>query len=87
MTQCQNKFSSSRFQNLHIAKARADSNGYFKVVTEFGVAYIKAGRLNEEILEYLVADESLDTETVKTNEAYSIQDIDTYSEAFDKYRD
>lgn len=87
LTQCQNKFSSSRFQNLHIAKARADSNGYFKVVTEFGVAYIKAGRLNEEILEYLVADESLDTETVKTNEAYSIQDIDTYSEAFDKYRD
>lgn len=50
---CQTKFSNSKFQNLHVAKARPDSNGYFEVSTEFGNAYIKASRLNEEISEWL----------------------------------
>lgn len=87
LAQCNHKFASGRFQNLHIARARADANGYFKVLTEFGVAYIKAGRLNEEILEYLMADNTNKLESVKTDGSYTIQDIDTYSEAFDKYRD
>lgn len=86
----------SGYQNLRcVAVANADPNGYFKVTTDFGPAYIKAAVLNEE----LVADnDTIDTKVVeeckvtestttvskkkKITDAYDIQDIDIYDEAF-----
>lgn len=44
---CVNSFS---LNNMRVVKTKADKNGYFKVSTEFGVAYIKAGKLNEEYI-------------------------------------
>lgn len=49
---CQNKFG-SKFTNYVLGKANADKNGYFQVTTALGIAYIKAGRLNEELDEAL----------------------------------
>lgn len=37
---------------------RPDKNGYFKIETEFGPAYVKASNLNEELLEFLKNKES-----------------------------
>lgn len=37
----------SNITNLHISEKKTDSNGYFKINTEFGTAYIKASKLNE----------------------------------------
>lgn len=39
----------STITNLHVSKIKADSNGYYKVGTIFGDAYIKASKLNEEV--------------------------------------
>ena len=37
----------SNVVNLEVKKVKTDTNGYFKVNTEFGEAYIKASKLNE----------------------------------------
>lgn len=37
--------------NVGVTSARANSNGYFKVGTEFGQVYISAAKLNEGLNE------------------------------------
>lgn len=41
----------SKWLNIRQAYANADQNGYFRVSTEAGYAFIKASRLNEELIE------------------------------------
>ena len=43
----------SSIDNVKVVSVKADSNGYFKVDTEFGNVFIKASKLNEEIQEEL----------------------------------
>lgn len=52
LTKCEARFG-TKFSHYQIGKKSADKNGYFKVSTEFGEAYIKAGKLNEELEEAL----------------------------------
>ena len=79
---CQSKFG----QSLVVTHSKCDSNGYFKVMTEFGEAYIRADRLNEELLE-----EKQDSESRTFKEIYeemlknnSIGDVDTFSECLNR---
>ena len=37
--------------NMHVARVKADPNGYFKIGTEFGDAYVRASELNENLQE------------------------------------
>lgn len=72
-----------RFNNIHMAEKDADKNGYFKVSTEFGAAYIKAKPLNEEIIadSKYELDEAADEEVYEnSSKGYKISDIDTYDE-------
>jgi hypothetical protein len=41
----------SNITNIHVAKSKADSNGYFLVGTEFGVCAVSAKTLNEALAE------------------------------------
>lgn len=66
LKECQNKFGSS-FTNIHIAKAKADPNGYFWVKTEFGDCAIKASKLNEEAESKMIDDEPFDETAWKEN--------------------
>jgi len=87
---CNYRFGGGKFQNLHVAKAHADSNGYFEVTTEFGHALIKALKLNEEILEALgLIEENSEQKDIGSKESnkYEINNIEVFDEAFDKYRD
>ena len=79
---CQGKFG----QSLVVTHSKCDSNGYFKVMTEFGEAYIRADRLNEELLEKKQEPESrtfreIYEEMLKNN---SIGDVDTFSECLNR---
>jgi len=84
LNKCQQKFSNSKFGNLHIAKGRNDSNGYFEVSTEFGNAFIKASRLNEEIVEAIENEQEIENPVPKKRGGYTIKNIDVYDEAFDR---
>ena len=64
-----------------LKKQAADPNGYFKIDTEVGPAYIKASKLNEEIKEEMTEDAS---KAVKSRFP-EIGDIDVYSEAMHRY--
>lgn len=63
-----------------IKRQSADSNGYFKIATDLGPAYIKASKLNEEIVEEV-------TEETKSHKSRfpEIGDIEVYSEAMHCY--
>lgn len=63
-----------------IKKQPADPNGYFKVDTEVGPAYIKASKLNEEITE-----EMTDASKVTKSRFPEIMDIESYNEAMYRY--
>lgn len=78
LTQVQNKFG-SKFNNIHISKAKADKNGYFIVKTEFGNCAIKASKLNEELQE--------EVEINKENKSFELNEsnIEAYTDAFYKY--
>ena len=41
----------SNISNLKVVKAKVDKNGYFEIGTEFGPVFIKASKLNEELIE------------------------------------
>lgn len=62
------------------AYMKLDRNGYFKVRTEIGDAYIKAVILNEQVEEDLEADV-----TTRKSKFPEIADIDVYSEAMHRY--
>lgn len=64
-----------------LKRQAADPNGYFKIDTEVGPAYIKASKLNEEIRE------EMDEEPAKAAKSRfpEIGDIDVYSEAMHRY--
>ena len=55
--------------NLHVAKAKADQNGYFMIGTEYGVCAIQASKLNEALEEDLI--ENFDTENTVWDRAYA----------------
>jgi hypothetical protein len=69
---------------LTLAKQTADTNGYFKISTEVGPAYIKASKLNEAIEEALEDSASESTEN-HTSRFPEINDIDVYTEAMLRY--
>lgn len=77
----------AKIQNVRVVKQKSDPNGYFEVNTALGTAYIRAAKLNEEVLETL--QEETDQETAKAADTpkngYTIQDIDVYAEAFRRY--
>lgn len=65
---------------FEIKKQAADPNGYFKIKTDLGNAYIKASKLNEEITEEITE------EPKKVKSRFpSINDIDVYSDAMYRY--
>ena len=89
-TACINAFG-SKYSNIHVAKARPDSNGYYQVSTEFGDAYIKAKKLNEELDEVLeslqedcvdAACEKQEEEPIYENASknFNITNVQLYSE-------
>lgn len=78
LIQVQNKFG-SKFNNIHISKAKADKNGYFIVKTEFGNCAIKASKLNEELQEEVEINE--EKPSFELNES----NIEAYTDAFYKY--
>ena len=52
LAQCMQRASiPNNISNLHVAKVKVDKNGYYRVGTEYGDAYIKASKLNEAIAE------------------------------------
>ena len=51
LIKCNNGTIPSNISNLQVAKIGVDKNGYYKVGTEYGDAYIKASKLNEELAE------------------------------------
>lgn len=52
LSECDNhNITPSNISNLQVVKAKIDKNGYFEVGTEFGPAFIKASKLNEELME------------------------------------
>jgi len=64
---CRTKFEQT-YSNYQVAKHAADKNGYFKVSTEIGDAFIKANKLNESacLKEAIgVGDETADTIPVR----------------------
>ena len=77
----------AKIQNVRVVKQKPDTNGYFEVNTALGSAYIRAAKLNEEVLEAL--QEEADQEPTNTADTlkngYTIQDIDVYAEAFRRY--
>lgn len=47
---CLNKsIGKGKFNNIHVVASKVDANGYYKVQTDYGMAYIKASKLNEEV--------------------------------------
>jgi hypothetical protein len=59
-----------------VAKQKADPNGYFKVETDYGIAYIKASKLNEAM------EEAFDTGATAEEARFpEINDIELYQEA------
>jgi hypothetical protein len=65
-----------------LKRQSADPNGYFKIDTTVGPAYIKASKLNEEIKEEMT--EEAPSKTTKSRFP-EIGDIDVYSEAMHRY--
>jgi hypothetical protein len=71
----------SHITDFIIKKQAADPNGYFAVATDVGNAFIKASKLNEEIVEEI-------TEEPKPRRASrfpKINDIEVYNEAMQRY--
>jgi hypothetical protein len=64
-----------------IKKQAADPNGYFKIRTNLGPAYIKASKLNEEITEEMTEE----TKAGHTAKFPAINDVEVYSEAMHSY--
>jgi hypothetical protein len=74
----------SDITGLHIERAKADPNGFFKVKTELGEVYIKASKLNEAIEEALKEEKAKPEK--RTSRFPEINDIDVYAEAL-QYRE
>jgi hypothetical protein len=65
---------------FEIRRQAVDRNGYFKINTEIGPAYIKASKLNEAVAE------ELDKEVHQPKSRYpEINDVDVYTEAMFQY--
>lgn len=77
---CIQKFS-SKYNNIRVVQDKATSNGYFRVSTEFGNAYIKANKLNEQLSEELCEASEITTDSyVNASKNFKITDIDLYDE-------
>lgn len=74
---CQASFG-NKFNNIHVVQAQADKNGYFKVSTSFGAAYIKANKLNEQL--QLQEDNAEASSLANSSKNFKITDIDLYDE-------
>lgn len=76
----------SHISSLEIVRAGADSNGYFLIETTVGQAYIKASKLNEEIMESIedTVEEPV-AESTRKSRYPEINDIDTYTEAMQRF--
>lgn len=62
--------------NLHVAKVKSDTNGYFLVSTEFGTCAISARTLNEAITEALADVPTGKTGWEKATERYTKEELD-----------
>ena len=65
-----------------VKRQGADANGYFKINTDLGPAYIKASKLNEEITEEMTEEPKT---TARKSRFPEIDDIEMYSEAMHCY--
>lgn len=72
---CQATFG-NKFNNIHTVQAQADKNGYFKVSTSFGDAYIKANKLNEQL--QLLEDSVDSNNSSNSSKNFQITDIELY---------
>lgn len=83
----------SHVSSLEVVRAGADPNGYFLIETTVGQAYIKASKLNEEIMESVdeeavdntAADTPVAEKVTRKSKFPEIDDIDTYNEAMQRY--
>jgi len=78
LTKCQARYG-NKFANIHLAKLNADPNGYFKVSTEFGEAYIKASKLNEEVFK------KDKTNSTSKFDGIFLEDVDMFTNALYHY--
>ena len=66
----------NKYQNVRVAQPKADKGGYFEVDTNFGPAYIRAKKLNEELIEAVEAEQP----ARRSSASYDINDIQSFSE-------
>lgn len=74
------------FKNMHVVQVKPDSNGYFKVSTEAGAAYIKASKLNEEYINECVTNKIKARTALKEikNTIISEDDFDIWDDIHNK---
>jgi hypothetical protein len=62
--------------NIHVAKTKSDSNGYFLIGTEFGICAISARTLNEAMVEALKEDSDRGNCWEKATENYTREELE-----------
>ena len=73
----------TQFTNVQVVRKNADSNGYFKIGTEYGPCYISAVKLNEQVN---TGTEELEEEVyIRENHGYVPVDPDGYAEDLMKF--
>lgn len=79
----QSNSNAKQAQNLRVVKNKVDPNGYYEVSTEYGInVYIKALKLNEELIEETFIDFPYSEEEYK--KGYQINDLDLFTEWLQK---
>ena len=66
----------SNVTNIHVAKVKSDTNGYFLVSTEFGTCAISARTLNEAMLEAVEKDNDRASCWEKATEGYTREELE-----------
>jgi len=66
----------NQYNNIRVVQAKTDSNGYFEVSTALGNAYIRASKLNEELIETLL---EADVDQQRASYNYDIQDLKAFA--------
>ena len=66
----------NRYQNVRVVRPKTDKGSYFEVDTFFGPAYIRAKKLNEDLIEAMEAEQP----EKRSSASYEINDIQSFSE-------
>lgn len=79
----------TQFTNVQVVRKTADSNGYYRVGTNYGDCYISAGKLNEDIFEQVEQEEDLQERKKRIDElaaeGYQANNPELFDECFNKY--